>query len=116
MMMRSLRMGWLSAALLFFFLLLILGSVPGQANALSARFGDKLLHLMAYGFLAVLCYHAIIAKKIIRILCTLLLIALFGLIDEVLQSHLPYRNASLVDWWCDIAAAMIVVTLLSARA
>lgn len=114
-MMRSLRPGWLSAAMLFFSLLLILGTVPGQAHALSARFGDKLLHMLAYGFLSAICYRAIVAKKSLRIIFTLLMIALFGLLDEALQSFLPYRNASLLDWWFDMAAALIVVTLLSAR-
>ena len=112
---RSLRLGWLSAAMLFFSLLLILGSMPGQAQALSARFGDKLLHMLVYGLLTFLCYRAITTTKTLRIAITLLMIALFGLFDEVAQSFLPYRNASLLDWWFDMAAACIVVTILTLR-
>ena len=110
--MRAFHPGWLSAAVLFFSLMVILGSVPGEAHALSARFGDKLLHLLAYGLLAALCFRAISAKKIFRIAGTVILIAAFGLLDEFVQSFLPYRNASLADWCFDIGAALLVVSLL----
>jgi VanZ family protein len=112
---RSLHPGWLLAAMLFFSLLLILGSVPGQAHALSVRFGDKLLHMLAYALLTFLCYRAITTTKMLRALITLLMIAILGLLDEAGQSFLPYRNASMLDWWFDMAAACIVVTLLSLR-
>ena len=112
-MMHVFRLGWLIAAIIFFSLLLILGSIPGQAHILSGQVGDKLLHILAYGLLALLCYQSFAAKKNRRIIFTLLMIAVLGLLDEALQSLLPYRNASLLDWCFDMAAALNVVTLLA---
>ena len=43
------------------------------------------------------------------------IIALLGLFDESLQSLLPYRNASALDWCFDVAAAAIVSVLFTLR-
>ena len=108
----SVRTRWLALLAGFFLLMISIGSVPGEANALSDRFGDKLLHTLAYGFMAMLCFHALVAKPLLRALITIAAIALLGLIDEGIQSLLPYRNASLADWCFDIGSAAIVAALL----
>jgi hypothetical protein len=99
--------------LVFFIAMLAVGSIPGNANTLSDRFGDKLLHLLAYGFMAALCFHSLRGRLINQSLISLLIIALFGLIDELVQSLLPYRNASLLDWCFDIAAGITVITFMN---
>jgi len=104
---------WMYLLLAFFSTMVVLGSIPGNANALSDRFGDKLLHLLAYGFMAALCFQALRGRHLTQSLISLLIIALFGLIDELVQSLLPYRNASLLDWCFDIAAAMAVIIFLN---
>ena len=101
--------------LLFFVIMISAGSVPGQATHLSAHFGDKLLHLIAYGLMSFLSFHSIVGSRIARIIFSLLLIASLGLIDESIQYFLPYRNASLTDWCFDIAAAVVVIFFLSLR-
>lgn len=101
--------------LLFFVIMISVGSVPDQANHLSAHAGDKLLHLMAYGLMTFLSFHSITGNRITRILVCLLLIAGLGLIDEGIQYFLPYRNASLADWCFDIAAAVVVTFFLGLR-
>ena len=54
--------------LIFFFVLMIgMGSIPGQASSLSAHFGDKPLHFMAYAVMAFLGFQSIIAYRWIRI-------------------------------------------------
>ncbi len=110
------RWRWLLILGTFFLLMLTIGAVPGEADALSSRYGDKLLHALAYGFMALLCHQAIQAEPWLRGLLTVGLIALLGLADESLQSLLPYRNASAIDWCFDIAAAMIVAVLLALTA
>ncbi len=104
---------WVGALALFFLLMVAGGSLPGEADMLSARFGDKLLHMLAYGFMTVLCFFAVIAPPLHRIAVTIGVIALLGLADEAIQSLLPYRNASLLDWCFDIGIAMLVTLLLS---
>lgn len=106
----AIRLRYLAFLLIFFALMILMGSLPGQADTLSAQFGDKPLHLMAYICFSVLCYRTWIAPRRRRILLTIVMIALLGLIDEGIQATLPYRNASLVDWCFDLLAALITVS------
>jgi VanZ family protein len=109
----AIRLRYLAYLLIFFTLMILLGSLPGQAEALSARFGDKPLHLIAYMCFSVLCYRIWITPRRQRILLTISLIALLGLIDEGIQAALPYRNASVIDWCFDLFAVLITVGGLS---
>ena len=101
--------------LLFFVIMISVGSVPGQANHLSSHVSDKLLHFMAYGLMTFLSFQSITASRIARVIVSLLLIASLGLIDEGIQYFLPYRNASLADWCFDIAAAVVVIFFFGLR-
>jgi VanZ family protein len=107
-----LRPIWASLLLIFFGTMIVIGAIPGNASALSSRFGDKLLHLLAYGCMAALCFRAVKGDRRLQSLVSLIIIALLGMIDELTQALLPYRNASLLDWCFDIAAASAVITLL----
>ena len=109
----QLRPLWMCLLLAFFISMLAAGAIPGSANTLSDRFGDKLLHLLAYGFMAALCFQSLQGRRLTHSLISLLIIALLGLIDEFVQSLLPYRNASLLDWCFDIAAAIVVITFMN---
>ena len=106
----AIRFRYLALLLIVFALMILLGALPGQADALSARFGDKALHMIAYIFFSVICYRVWNAPRRQRILLTIVMIALLGLIDEGIQAALPYRNASLVDWCFDLLAALITVS------
>ncbi len=107
------RSGWLFALAGFFVMVVALGSIPGEAQALSDRYGDKLLHSLAYGFMTLLCLRALQAPSALRLFLAVGIIALLGLFDESLQSLLPYRNASAIDWCFDVAAAAIVAVLFT---
>lgn len=112
----TLQLRYLIALLLYFGAMVGLEAVPGEAEALSERFGDKLLHVLAYGVMAVLCSRVVHAPATVRAAFTVGTIALLGMADEAIQSLLPYRNASLQDWWFDIGAAALVATVLLLRA
>jgi len=109
----QLRPLWTYLLLAFFISMLATGSIPGSANALSDRFGDKLLHVLAYGVMAALCFQAVRGPRLMQSIVSVLIIALLGLMDELLQSLLPYRNASLLDWCFDIAAASVVIIFMN---
>ena len=109
----QLRPLWTYLLLAFFISMLATGSIPGSANALSDRFGDKLLHVLAYGVMAVLCFQAVRGPRLMQSIVSVLIIALLGLMEELLQSLLPYRNASLLDWCFDIAAASVVIIFMN---
>lgn len=112
----SVRPLWLGLLMLFFLLMVTLGAMPGQAEQLSARFGDRPLHVLAYALMTLLCFVALSAPPLHRAAFTLGAIALLGLTDEAIQAFLPYRNASLTDWCFDIGTATLVSLLLLLRA
>jgi VanZ family protein len=109
----QLRPRWMCLLLVFFIIMLVLGAVPGNADALTNRIDDKLLHLIAYSCMAALCFQSLQGRRLIQSLTSLLIIALLGLIDELVQLLLPYRNASLIDWCFDIAAAITVIIFMN---
>ena len=106
---------YLSALLAVFIAMVSIGAIPGEASALSARFGDKLLHSLAFGFMAALAHQSLRGRRMHRMIGSMLIIAMLGLIDESIQYFLPYRNASLLDWCFDIGAAFIVTSLFCLR-
>lgn len=107
------RQAALIAAALFFVLMIAIGSIPNEANKLSAVVPDKLLHMTAYGFLSALLYIGQRPGKRGRGLIVILAIGVLGALDETIQSFFPYRTAGLPDWLFDMLSACIVVTALS---
>lgn len=111
-----------AAALLLFLAILAFGSVPGKAQTLSDAFGDKALHLAAYGTLSVMLYFGLYGSAFKRSVKVVACIALLGLLDETVQSFLPYRSASWADFQFDLLAAVagvagcaVVQTAVEAR-
>jgi len=96
----------------FFLLMIGIGAIPGEAQALSGRVGDKLLHTLVYGFIAALLFRAAPGSALSKATIAFGMSSLLGLFDETLQWLLPYRNASLADWCFDSAAALLVVLTL----
>jgi VanZ family protein len=97
---------------MFFACMLLLGAIPGEAQALSDAFGDKLLHLCAYSFLTCVLFGGLTGSLASRALRTLMMIGLLGGIDEAVQGFMPYRNASMTDWIIDIMSAGLALTVL----
>lgn len=102
----------LLAAFLFFLLMVCIGAIPGKAMAASAVVSDKLLHFTAYSILSILLYCGMSGTRLNRGLRTFLLIGVLGGLDEVIQSFLPYRNFSRLDWEVNMLAAAICVSFL----
>jgi len=94
----------------FFLSMVAIGSLPGQATALSSRFGDKALHTAAYALISVLAHASLIGSRNARAIASVILVGCLGLLDECIQRLLPYRNASLSDWCFDMAAAIAVAS------
>ena len=104
------------ALLAMFAAMVAIGALPGQADALSAQFGDKSLHVAAYAVMGVLANQSISGPRTARALASLIFVASLGLLDESIQSFLPYRNASLIDWCFDIGAAFTASSIFWLRA
>ncbi|NOZ23798.1 MAG: hypothetical protein GXP25_22195 [Planctomycetes bacterium] len=75
---------------------------------------DKLIHLVAYGFLCFLICRALVATLGRKLSPALLFLAfmltvLYGTFDEVHQAYLPNRTSSVFDLFADGIGALIVV-------
>lgn len=103
----------LFAALAFFVLMVVIGALPGNAEALSTVVYDKLLHFIAYAFLSLLLHAGLGGGAATRALHTLLAVAVLGGLDEAIQSLMPYRDASWADWETDMIASMSCIAMLS---
>lgn len=104
---------YLSAAVCFFLLMVGIGAIPGEATKLSAVVDDRVLHFCAYMLLSCLIYAGLAGNVHHRALGTFALILILGLLDEALQSLMPYRVSDLGDLGYDILAAAASVLLMS---
>lgn len=105
----------LMAASVAFVLIVIAGILPNAAHAVSSIVPDKVLHFIAYGMLSLLFYYGLPARASLaaRVLATWLLIAMLGALDEAIQSLMPYRNADMLDWLCNMTASLTCITVLA---
>lgn len=76
------------------------------------KIGDKLLHLIEYAMLAILCYRAFrraagprMAQQ--AVMFAILAASFYGMTDEVHQAFVPLRESSWLDWIADTAGAVI---------
>ncbi|HZW12785.1 MAG TPA: VanZ family protein [Noviherbaspirillum sp.] len=102
----------LMAAALLYALMVLVGAVPGKAEAMSAAVYDKLLHFAAYAVLSGLVYLGLRGRPAPRALRTLIVTAVLGGLDEAIQSFMPYRHANWADWRVDMLAALSCVALM----
>lgn len=102
----------LIAAIAFFCVMVAVGTVPDNANALSAVIYDKLLHFTAYALLSTLMYVGLRGTPATRALGTLAFIFVLGSIDAMLQFILPYRTPNLLDWKFAMLATLTCVGML----
>ena len=75
---------------------------------------DKVLHAVAYGILALLCYRAfrraagpVVARQ--AAVLAIVTASLYGITDEVHQSFVPLRDSSWQDWLADTIGAVVGV-------
>jgi VanZ family protein len=102
-----------AAAWLLFLLMVVIGSIPGKAEALSAVTHDKFLHFCAYSILSMLLYIGLGGAPLRRAVGTLFVIGALGLADETIQYFLPYRNSDASDWLFNMLAASLSAALCS---
>lgn len=111
--MKKMRWIYLTAAIIFFLFMLALGSLPGNAQSVTEIINDKVLHFLAYSLLTVLIYLSLRTTKLGKFIITLSVILVLGMTDELIQSILSFRNASLLDLIVDLLAAFLMTSCLS---
>jgi VanZ family protein len=73
---------------------------------------DKILHVVEYGILSLLCYRAFrwaagpaVARQ--AVVLAIVTASVYGLTDEVHQAFVPLREASWQDWLADTIGAVL---------
>ena len=79
-------------------------------------FQDKLLHFGAYAVMGVLALRALrhfTRSTTVLAWFAVLFCSLYGISDEWHQSHVPGRDANLLDWLADSLGALTAVGLMT---
>lgn len=109
----ALRVRRFQLALLLFGLILAIGSIPGARADLGQLASGLVLHALAYGAIAFLLYTGSAGSRRQRAARAVLTVMAMGAADELLQSLLPYRVGTLLDWVVDSSAALVCASLLA---
>ena len=106
---------WLPVAA-YMALIFYLSSLPHPDEALPKflfeKLGDKLLHVIEYAVLAILCYRAFSRAAGpyaagYAVVLAIVTASFYGATDEVHQAFVPLRTATWLDWVADTAGAVI---------
>lgn len=109
-----LRASRFTLALILFALIVLAGSIPGARAELGNMASGLVLHSVAYGGLTLLLFTGTRGTRSERALKAVLTAMAMGAADELVQSMLPYRAGTLLDWMVDATSALVVAALLRA--
>ncbi len=99
---------------IFFFtagVIFILAVVPSDGIELSFEYEDKIKHIFAFFTLSFLLNRA--SSTIEHRVRNMVALLLFGAVIELVQSFLPYREASMGDIYADLTGILIFQLILS---
>ncbi len=88
------------------------GSIPGARAEIGVVASGIFLHFAAYSCITILLYTGTEGTRKARLLRAVLAVAIMGAIDELVQSVLPYRNGTVMDWTIDCTAAIVTGSVL----
>ena len=100
------------AAFIIYLLILIVGSIPGARQEIGEYAPGSVLHALAYAGLTVLLFLGCGKTVAERALGAVIVATAMGAGDEFVQSFLPYRGASVLDWGIDIAASLVAAAAM----
>ncbi|WP_413083742.1 VanZ family protein [Treponema sp.] len=67
---------------------------------------DKIVHFVCFGGLCFWMTFACRTRRISRIWIPVLIVSIYGIIDEIHQSFVPGRSCSIYDWIADTGGAV----------
>lgn len=100
------------AAFLLFFLIIVIGNLPGARADIGNLASGLTLHSTAYSIITYLLFSGSAGTRARRTIIAILTVAAMGAIDEFVQSFFPYRGAAVSDWLVDVAASLGTSILL----
>ena len=99
-------------AVFMFAVIVAVGSIPGARAEIANLASGIILHSVAYSCITILLYTGTEGTRKVRLLRAILLVAIMGAVDELVQSVLPYRKGAILDWTVDCTASIITGSLL----
>jgi hypothetical protein len=107
---------------LFFFWMLVIFMESSMSREFYPEIdiwnAPKILHVLIYGFLAMVCYISLIHQSKIKIFrdnpltWTLVICILYGASDEFHQTFVPGRSGLVTDVMIDTAGALIMILII----
>lgn len=101
------------SGLALYVLVVILGSLPGARAEMAHYASGLVLHSAGYAILTFLLFSGSPGTSAARAVKSVLTVMLMGAFDEFVQSFLPYRHGSVLDWLVDCNAAFVTALLLT---
>lgn len=115
---RSALFAWLPLAI-YCLAIFLLSSRPGPDVFPTFKHADKIVHVVAFTFLGILCFRAFWSPGDKRTVCRVMVLSLvfsmlFGICIELNQYFIPYRKAETMDIVADMlgSAIGIIVALM----
>jgi len=101
---------WVRVGLVVYWLALFAGThLPAMPQVVPVSISDKLMHVLAYAGLSFLLAMVFAERRPIALVLymqLLALVAIYGVVDEVLQTFVG-RDCELGDWIADVIGASI---------
>lgn len=73
----------------------------------SFLFADKIVHIVCFAFLSFWVSFACNISCYKKIFIAILIVIIYGIIDEIHQSFIPGRSCSFLDWFADCIGAFL---------
>lgn len=99
-------------ALFLFSLIVAIGSIPGARAEIGNVASGVVLHSLAYSCVTFLLYTGSTGTRNRRAAKAIFAALAMGALDELVQSFLPYRAGTLIDWMVDASSALLTAGLL----
>jgi VanZ family protein len=100
--------GEMASGLIF----LILGSIPGLRQDVGEISSGLTLHASAYSIITLLLFTGYVGRPSRKAIQAFMTVAAMGALDEYIQSFLSYRTGAASDWMVDVIAGFVTASLL----
>jgi VanZ family protein len=103
--------------IIYWLILLVATSLPGK-DVPDLHVSDKLEHFSGYAILTIYLTFTLLLQNKFKFIrhnaypLTILLVALYGALDELHQIFIPGRSCDILDWTADVSAACFGVLIV----
>lgn len=100
------------SAFILYAAIVIFGAIPGVRDEAGELASGFVLHSLAYSTIAYLLFTGARRQSSAAAVQAFLWVVVMGAADEAIQSFFPYRNGRVQDWFVDMGAALVTLSIL----